>query len=503
MSKKIVTTLFSLLTIVSLFSQDKHFGYQYLIDSNLVKKSILKLTSDSFGGRKPAEKGNVLAQEFIRNRLSSYGLQTGNGESFYQNIHGCKRSKNHKYFIYNDFDYQEIYSYNNAVWQDTLIQDSSIVFIGYGIHHSSYNDFKGVDISNKVVMLLKGNGPMNKYGVKKYNYTKIPNREYLVKKKVKAVFEIDQSFKRFSTYESSRIVYPKHEVEVPTIEINECLANRLLESSNKSVKQLVYEIEKESESKPFVCDAKFKLSSNYIYTDAKVNNVVAKIEGTSLKDEAVIVCAHLDHLGKNYTGKLCRGADDNASGVSAVLEIARLFQKLSQKGIKPRRSILFLFTNDEENGLYGAKHYVKHPIFLLKKTVACVNIDMIGGWDELTPKSDSNYVYALTGSYKPVDSLYNSVCEVNKFLPKFKVKAMQKKDYSSMYSRSDHYVFRDYGVDNYLFTSGETDYYHTPNDTEDRINYRNLVERIKLIYAFVAKLANVERPFMGSKKSEK
>jgi Zn-dependent M28 family amino/carboxypeptidase len=111
-------------------------------------------------------------------------------------------------------------------------------------------------------------------------------------------------------------------------------------------------------------------------------NVVAKLEGSdpALRDQYVIYSAHWDHLGRESTpegGRVYHGANDNASGVAAVLELARAFRALPTP---PARSILFLCTTAEEKGLLGAKYYATHPLYPLERTVANVNIDGLNQW---------------------------------------------------------------------------------------------------------------------------
>jgi Zn-dependent M28 family amino/carboxypeptidase len=109
---------------------------------------------------------------------------------------------------------------------------------------------------------------------------------------------------------------------------------------------------------------------------ASSRNVIGVLAGSDpkLRDEAVVVGAHLDHLGTEG-GVLHPGADDNASGVSALVEIARAFASLPSR---PKRTVVFAFWAGEEEGKFGSGHYVRHPAWPLARTVAYVNLDMIG-----------------------------------------------------------------------------------------------------------------------------
>src|SRR5690606_14188241 len=138
-------------------------------------------------------------------------------------------------------------------------------------------------------------------------------------------------------------------------------------------------------------------------------NVVGIIEGNDsiLKNEYIVFISHYDHLGRNKEGEVFNGADDNASGVAAVLETARLFSN-SQEKLK--RSILFLFPTAEEVGLLGSDYYSQNPLFPIENTVACINLDMVGRvyeprdsiWAN-SPKTAKDFdgIYVLSNKFDP------------------------------------------------------------------------------------------------------
>ena len=136
---------------------------------------------------------------------------------------------------------------------------------------------------------------------------------------------------------------------------------------------------------PLGCSARFQITNEL--REEKSRNVVARLEGSDpvLKNELLVYSAHWDHLGRDpeRTGdQIFNGAADNASGVAAVLEIARAFTRIAPA---PKRSILFLATTAEEQGLLGAKYYAEHPLYPLERTLANINLDVINLWG---PTSD-------------------------------------------------------------------------------------------------------------------
>src|SRR5690606_4839038 len=140
-------------------------------------------------------------------------------------------------------------------------------------------------------------------------------------------------------------------------------------------------------------------------------NIWAFIEGTDKKDEIVVISAHYDHVGMK-NGQIYNGADDDGSGTVTLLEIAEAFSKAKSEGKGPRRSILFLHVTAEEYGLHGSRYYSENPLFPLEKTVANINIDMIGRRDDVHANTNQ-YVYVI-GSDRLSTDLDKIVNEQNK-----------------------------------------------------------------------------------------
>ena len=123
--------------------------------------------------------------------------------------------------------------------------------------------------------------------------------------------------------------------------------------------------------------------------------MIAYIEGRDeqLKDELIFITAHYDHLGKKGD-KIYNGADDNASGTAAVIEIAEAFVEAKKHDLGPRRSIVCMLVSGEEKGLLGSKYYTEYPLFPLENTIANLNIDMVGRVDE-KHADNPNYIYLI------------------------------------------------------------------------------------------------------------
>ena len=231
-----------------------------------------------------------------------------------------------------------------------------------------------------------------------------------------------------------------------------------------------------------------------------MRNVMGFIEGAEKPEEIVVISAHYDHDGiKN--GQLYPGADDDGSGTVAVMEIARIFREAEKKGIKPKRSILFLHVSGEEKGLLGSKYYSDNPIFPLANTVANVNIDMIGRVDNDHDEATRDFVYVI-GSEMLSSDLHKAVLAANEGLGiNLDMRYNTPDDPNRFYYRSDHYNFAKHNIPSVFFFNGVHADYHRPTDTPDRIEYDLLTRRTKLAFNTVWKIANAENRPVVDKES--
>lgn len=224
-------------------------------------------------------------------------------------------------------------------------------------------------------------------------------------------------------------------------------------------------------------------------SNSSSENVMAYIRGNEKPNELVIISAHYDHLG-NKGDEIYYGADDNASGTSAVLAIAKAFQKAEKKGNGSKRSILFLHFTGEEEGLYGSKYYTAHPIFPLSNTVSNLNIDMVGRIDE-KHVNNPEYIY-LIGSDKLSSELHEISEEANNKYTGLELDYTfnDENDPNRYYYRSDHYNFAKNNIPVIFYFNGVHEDYHQPTDTPDKIDFEILTKRTQLIFYTAWEIAN-------------
>ena len=222
-------------------------------------------------------------------------------------------------------------------------------------------------------------------------------------------------------------------------------------------------------------------------------NVLAFVEGTEKPNEVIILSAHLDHLGISKDGKIYRGADDDGSGTVAIMEMAQAFKTAKNEGNGPKRSILFLHLTAEEIGKKGSAFYTSNPIFPLENTITNLNIDMIGRVDDLHA-NNKNYIY-LIGSDRLSKELHYISEKVNNtfFNINIDYRYNEEGERNHYYSRSDHYNFALQGIPVIFYFNGEHNDYHEVSDTPDKIDYKLLEKRTKLIFATAWQIANQDR----------
>jgi hypothetical protein len=245
--------------------------------------------------------------------------------------------------------------------------------------------------------------------------------------------------------------------------------------------------------------------------NAPARNVVGVLEGsdTQLKNEVIILGAHYDHLGRGGEGSLAprsgeihHGADDNASGVAGLLELARTFTA-HRKEI--RRTIVFIAFSGEEEGLIGSSYYVNHPLLPLTQTVAMINMDMIGRL------KDGKLTVGGVGTSPDFNSLLTSTNIVKELVKKGEGGAPDEymaHDQFNLalsedgYGPSDHSMFYSKQIPVLFFFTNSHEDYHKPSDTADKINYEGELNIIRFVETVVRKLdANQERPVYTVAKS--
>jgi Zn-dependent M28 family amino/carboxypeptidase len=216
-----------------------------------------------------------------------------------------------------------------------------------------------------------------------------------------------------------------------------------------------------------------KLTTDVVRVEVAAHNVVGVIEGSDpvLKNENIVIGAHYDHLGRGGEGSLGErpgeihhGADDNASGTAGVLELARIF--IAQRS-KLKRTLVFIAFSGEEEGLLGSNYYVNHPLVPLDKTVAMINMDMIGRM------KDGKLSIGGVGTAKEWRQVIGTG---DTFALTLNEDGYGPSDHSSFYMKQVPVLF---------FWTGNHNDYHKPSDTFDKINYNDEARILTMVARIV------------------
>tara|TARA_B100001142_G_scaffold61798_2_gene60948 strand:+ start:4625 stop:6211 length:1587 start_codon:yes stop_codon:yes gene_type:complete len=515
MKKTITTTITALLLITNIVGQTQStvikrglspqkIGEQ--ITKKELKKHILILASDSLEGREVGTPGELMAANYIANHFKKIGIPPYKNSTYYQEIPLHQTTIKDVYLKINNTELKfkkEFYTYPN--FNETEIIEQEIVFLGYGIESKNYNDYN-INVEGRVIAILNGE-PKNEQG--KYIVSgggqKSPESNWKFKLKtakskgVKAVIFISENYDGDYEKVEHKIEHPgvslmDKEDPVPFVYVGVKTANLILgknklEKIKNKIKTKQRPIHKKTQNSIVL-----RTQNNSSKFTGK--NVLGFIEGSDpeLKNEIIVITAHYDHIGI-IDGLIHNGADDNATGTAAVLEIAKAFQMAKKLGVNFKRSILCMPNSAEEKGLLGSYYYVENPEFPINNTIACLNVDMIGRMDELHPK-DSNYVY-LIGADKLSTDLHNISESANKKHVKMDIDYTfnDPKDPNRFYYRSDHYNFAKKNIPSIFYFSGVHEDYHKHTDTTEKIIYEKVEKITKLIFYTAWELANAtERP---------
>ena len=484
-----------------IFSQIDVVGNQITADK--LKEHITILASDSLEGREVGQPGEEMAAEYMSNYFNHIGIPPYKDSTYYQEIPLEKRvieSVNIK--IGGDqYDFKDdFYTYPN--FSPARIRSKDFVFLGYGIDSESYSDYN-TNVEGKVIMIFNGE-PIDDQG----NYLvsggkeKCPQSNWKFKLNTakengaKAVLFITENYQ--STYErvEHKIEHPgvsltQKEEPIPFFYISEKMANDVLgKGKTKKFKKKI-KSKKKSINKVINKSIILVTKNNDNFFTGK--NVLALIEGTDpeLKDEIIVITAHYDHIGI-IDGLIHNGADDNATGTAALLEVAAAFQLAKKLGYEFKRSVLFFPNSAEEKGLLGSYYYTENPEFPLENTIACLNVDMIGRMDEFHP-NDSNYVY-LIGSDKLSTDLHNISEKSNKKYVNMDLDYTfnDPNDPNRFYYRSDHYNFARKNIPSIFYFSGVHEDYHKHTDTMEKLVYEKVESIARLIFYTAWELSNAE-----------
>ncbi len=285
----------------------------------------------------------------------------------------------------------------------------------------------------------------------------------------------------------------------PIYVISSTLADEILAPTHRTLAEVKAEID--ANLKPVVFEvegATVESKLSHESYEATTENVIGFIEGSdpALRDEVVVVSSHYDHIGmtQGEGDTINNGADDDGSGTVSVLEIAEAFARARDDGYGPRRSVLFLNVTGEEKGLLGSQYFTdEEPVVPLENIVTDLNIDMIGRRDPTYPGDrPDNYVYII-GSNLISQELHEINAKVNEMTDldlDLNERFNTKDDPNQFYRRSDHWNFGKHDIPFIFYFNGTHEDYHGVDDEPEKIDYPQMANRARLIFATAWQVAN-------------
>lgn len=404
------------------------------------------------------------------------------------------------------------------------ISNAPASFVGYGIRavELKHDDYAGVDVRGRVAIALAGTPDGDNPHGQFARYADVRWKAIAARGQGAAALVIVAPEEHVRDEKSARLSYDNRagDAGLPVVVITQRAAARMVAAEGNAVVSLA-DLEKAlREMNPSAQGARagkntvesreraarlsqavaLSLRTDIMRRDAPGANVIGILEGSDprLKNETIVIGAHYDHLGRGGEGSLAAregevhyGADDNASGVAALLELARIF---SAAEMRPRRTLVLIAFGGEEEGLIGSNYYVNHPEVPLAQTVAMINMDMIGrmrenrlmiggvgtaaewrGWIEAA--NTKTLTSSVTGESKRATAETGLTLTLNE-------DGYGPSDHSSFYAKQVPVLF--------FFTGTHADY-HKPTDTADKISYEDQTRIISLVKHIVDSINASER----------
>jgi hypothetical protein len=446
-------------------------------------KTVKFLASKELAGRLPGSIGYTKAANFIANELAKAKIKPAEAESYFQKLKVeyneilspehfavIKNGTQTKYTLGKDYAYRGFTGAGKFT--------SPVVFCGYGLSQPElgYDDYAGIDVKGKVVMVFKYNPSWNidgkpftrgnprekalvaaKHGAIGILFTSLPNDKEPQKPIGSVIHGEGEQMKYF-----------------PEIHIDLPVADNLFSGSSSTLQDMQTKIDAEKKpcSVSLINLVDLEVKTKY-EKEKEVVNVVGILEGSDakLKTEYLIIGAHLDHVGGQAGKIFFPGANDNASGSAALLQIARAISSLKQK---PKRSIVFVFFASEEQGLNGSKFFADNMSFSKEKVKAMINMDCIGYGDSIQ-----------VGGGESAPDLWNIAKQIDTDNDKLLVTRTWKG------GGADAEPFFLKGIKTlYFVTTNSYKHLHLMTDTPETLN-QNLFEAItKLSFLTAVKIAN-------------
>jgi hypothetical protein len=482
--------------------------YAQIISPDLAKQHLSIIASDAYEGRETGKPGADKAAHYIADEFKSLGLEPIVNDSYFFNVPLVENTMkisltaNGQDFVYGS----DFYDYRPA--PAGAVAGTEVLFIGYGAD----SEIAGMNLAGKVLLWVDEDKPQP--GAKSNNGARPSAARLAIIKNLQAkspalILAINPEIAALLKRVGPRLTQPQLTIkadnnaspQIGLLFITSAAADAILKPGGKLSDSLISMASKGSFTAQTI-QAGFAINVHADKKDVKAVDVLGYLPGSDpkLKDETLVISAHYDHLGILPEGtkgdRVFNGADDDGSGTTGIMEIARAFSQAKKDGHGPRRSILFLANVGEEKGLLGSEYYTDHPVIPMASTITDLNIDMIGrvGADYVGKPDSANTVYIIGSSMLSTD-LHKANESANSLYTHLNLdyKYDDPNDPNRFYYRSDHYNFAKHGVPIIFYFNGVHADYHQLSDEVSKINFPLLAKRAQLVFYTAWDLLNADR----------
>lgn len=472
---------------------------------NYIKSNVEFLASDIMNGREAGSKYEDISAAYLEAELKKSGLQPFGEDNSY--IQAFKVDINafdmNSTILLQDTDGNTIHELKPIEGFTTIMRGleeglvkvpHEMIFVGYGLSEKNgdYDDYKDLDVSGKIVVIAPGFPKEGYGGAQPKDYRsqimKVGNAAahgakaviFLPSEKLKYMWgmlskmTVEKAFSLPGTKGRSFL-------GVPVVALQEESGSKLLEGEELGLENILLACKEGKELEKFSLKKKINLNITLNKQEGLCKNVVGVIEGKN-KDEFIGIGGHYDHLG-SMNGEVFNGADDNASGTAAILEVAR---KLAS-GSQPERSVIVMLLAAEEKGLLGSKYFVS-KYEDKDNLLAFINVDMCGRFSEDT--------LCVRGAEETSAELFEIVKTVD---DEFDFTFTYKNGLTDGSGSSDHTSFASAGIPIVNFGGEHHPDYHKPTDDADKINYKKIKNNSLAIEKIVRRVAELDHKLSREK----
>lgn len=449
------------------------------------------LASDDLKGRKPGTEEGFLAAQYINLQFRQANLIPlgDDGFQYFKVATSISLGENNE-LIVGDMLVKPEEGYMPFAYSKNDEVSGHVVFTGYGFEIDTdtlkWDDYGNIDVKGKWVMILRGDPEPDNTNSNYINFSGDRGKVLTARDKGAAGI-LFVSGKNWDEKDQLVSLYYDKSISsagLPVLQIKRDIADRILEGTEKTIDELEKRLNEQKNPASFNIEIQVKVKTQIFHDWVRTQNVVFMLMGSDpvLKDQYIVVGGHYDHLGMGGQGSGSRkpdtiavhyGADDNASGVTGLIEIA---EKLSFNRDSMQRSIVFIAFGAEEMGLLGSKYFLDNPLVKKDRIIAMINFDMIGRLNE-------DKVLIIGGSGTSIES--EDI--INKAASSYSLDLRLSPE---GYGPSDHAPFYANDIPVFFINTGAHEDYHTPEDDIDKINFEGQKLVSDFAYDLITELAN-------------